>query len=242
MVINSLINMYAKCKAGDIARKCFDSVVPSDRNIVTWTAMIDGYSQHALRIDRQIHAYVLRNRYEKSDVLIIISLTYKALLKAMGGRSNINSGNYLVLLPLKATTASLMVYTAKAHVNVGTLGHVHHGKTTLTTAITKCFTGMGRLKAIAIRSESDIGFFLRERDNDHHCNGSCGVRDDPEPLCSHQLSYYVKSWERWTDGNGSYGSKGVREHRPTKFRQLMWIIPMNLYWCLADTLTEEDGY
>ncbi|PWA84462.1 hypothetical protein CTI12_AA159350 [Artemisia annua] len=109
MVTNSLIDMYAKCKAGDIARKCFDSVSPLDRNVVTWTAMIGGYSQHgeandalelfshmlkssnptkpnaftiscalmacarlaALRIGRQIHAYVLRNRYEKSDVLFV---------------------------------------------------------------------------------------------------------------------------------------------------------------------------
>nr|XP_043630184.1 pentatricopeptide repeat-containing protein At5g16860 [Erigeron canadensis] len=46
MVINSLIDMYAKCKAGDLARKCFDSVAPINRNVVTWTAMIGGYSQH----------------------------------------------------------------------------------------------------------------------------------------------------------------------------------------------------
>ncbi|XP_071687167.1 pentatricopeptide repeat-containing protein At5g16860 [Rutidosis leptorrhynchoides] len=109
MVINSLIDMYAKCKAGDLARKCFDSVAPLDRNVVTWTAMIGGYSQHgdannalelfshmlkqnkptkpnaftiscalmacarfaSLRLGKQIHGYVIRSRYEKSDVLFV---------------------------------------------------------------------------------------------------------------------------------------------------------------------------
>ena len=28
----------------------------------------------------------------------------------------------------------------KTHVNVGTIGHIDHGKTTLTSAITKCLT------------------------------------------------------------------------------------------------------
>ena len=28
----------------------------------------------------------------------------------------------------------------KAHVNVGTIGHIDHGKTTLTSAITKCLS------------------------------------------------------------------------------------------------------
>ena len=31
----------------------------------------------------------------------------------------------------------------KPHVNVGTIGHVDHGKTTLTAAITKCLSSKG---------------------------------------------------------------------------------------------------
>ncbi|MCJ7499281.1 GTP-binding protein, partial [bacterium] len=31
----------------------------------------------------------------------------------------------------------------KPHVNVGTIGHVDHGKTTLTAAITKCLANSG---------------------------------------------------------------------------------------------------
>ncbi|MBA0695820.1 hypothetical protein Goari_002419, partial [Gossypium aridum] len=102
MVINGLIDMYAKCKSTNVARSMFDSVAPSDRNVVTWTVMIGGYAQHgeandalklfsemlqegnsmkpntfticcalmacahlaALRFGKQIHAYILRNRYE----------------------------------------------------------------------------------------------------------------------------------------------------------------------------------
>ncbi|MFS8019272.1 putative tetratricopeptide-like helical domain superfamily, DYW domain-containing protein [Helianthus anomalus] len=109
MVINSLIDMYAKCKADDLARKIFDNVAPVNRNVVTWTVMIGGYAQHggandalqlfshmvkqnkptkpnsftiscalmacarlaALRLGRQIHGYVLRHRYGKSDELFV---------------------------------------------------------------------------------------------------------------------------------------------------------------------------
>lgn len=108
MVINGLIDMYAKCKSAKIARILFDSIFPEDRDVVTWTVMIGGYAQHgdanyalqlfsemfevdnnikpndftlscalmacarlaALRFGRQIHAYVLRNRYD-SVVLFV---------------------------------------------------------------------------------------------------------------------------------------------------------------------------
>ncbi|GJZ08478.1 elongation factor Tu, mitochondrial [Tanacetum coccineum] len=45
---------------------------------------------------------------------------------------------------------NLELSNTNAHVNVGTLGHVHHGKTILTTAITKVLTDEGKAKAIAI--------------------------------------------------------------------------------------------
>ncbi|KAL1329809.1 hypothetical protein HN51_046993 [Arachis hypogaea] len=102
MVINGLIDMYAKCKNVAVARTMFELMPPKDRDVVTWTVMIGGYAQHgdanhalqllseifnmgnslkpndftlscalmacarlaALRLGRQIHAYVLRNRYD----------------------------------------------------------------------------------------------------------------------------------------------------------------------------------
>ncbi|KAI4297377.1 hypothetical protein L6164_037271 [Bauhinia variegata] len=46
MVINGLIDMYAKCKSVKVARIMFDSISPIERDVVTWTAMIGGYAQH----------------------------------------------------------------------------------------------------------------------------------------------------------------------------------------------------
>ncbi|KAK4285080.1 hypothetical protein QN277_001824 [Acacia crassicarpa] len=46
MVINSLIDMYSKCKRDKIARIMFDFISPEDRDVVTWTVMIGGYAQH----------------------------------------------------------------------------------------------------------------------------------------------------------------------------------------------------
>jgi elongation factor Tu len=41
----------------------------------------------------------------------------------------------------------------KPHVNVGTIGHVDHGKTTLTSAITRCLAGSGEGRATALDFE-----------------------------------------------------------------------------------------
>ncbi|KAL6511545.1 hypothetical protein OROGR_021142 [Orobanche gracilis] len=108
MVINGLIDMYAKCKHFTTARTMFDSIGKKDRSVVTWTVMIGGYAQHgeasdalglfsemlgdkykmmpngftiscalvacartgALRHGREIHAYALRNHYEKAMIFI----------------------------------------------------------------------------------------------------------------------------------------------------------------------------
>ena len=36
----------------------------------------------------------------------------------------------------------------KPHINIGTIGHVDHGKTTLTSAITMCLQGIGNSEAV----------------------------------------------------------------------------------------------
>jgi len=55
--------------------------------------------------------------------------------------------------PLGAAAARAFCYDintrSKPHVNVGTIGHVDHGKTTLTAAITKVLSEAGGTKAIA---------------------------------------------------------------------------------------------
>lgn len=46
MIINGLIDMYAKCNSARVARMMFDLIAPKDRDVVTWTVMIGGYAQH----------------------------------------------------------------------------------------------------------------------------------------------------------------------------------------------------
>ncbi|CAL1352602.1 unnamed protein product [Linum trigynum] len=45
-VINSLVDMYAKCKSFNQARALFQLLAPEERDVVTWTTLIGGYAQH----------------------------------------------------------------------------------------------------------------------------------------------------------------------------------------------------
>ena len=69
----------------------------------------------------------------------------------------------------------------KPHLNVGTIGHVDHGKTTLTAAITKVLaadSGSG-----SFRSFESIDNAPEERGaRHHHRHRPCGVRDGQPPL------------------------------------------------------------
>ena len=56
----------------------------------------------------------------------------------------------------------------KPHLNVGTIGHVDHGKTTLTAALTKvCAEAYGSGEAVAFDGIDGSG---RERKRYHYCN------------------------------------------------------------------------
>lgn len=46
IMMNALIDMYAKCKSANVARAMFDAIPLRDRDVVTWTVMIGGYAQH----------------------------------------------------------------------------------------------------------------------------------------------------------------------------------------------------
>ena len=48
----------------------------------------------------------------------------------------------------------------KPHANVGTIGHVDHGKTTLTAAITKVLSEKGGAQFIAFMQEDDYKTLL----------------------------------------------------------------------------------
>ena len=74
---------------------------------------------------------------------------------------------------------------SKPHVNIGTIGHVDHGKTTLTAAITKILSEQGQAKAMAYEDidkspeERARGITINathveyETDNRHYAHVDC---------------------------------------------------------------------
>ena len=68
----------------------------------------------------------------------------------------------------------------KPHVNIGTIGHVDHGKTSLTAAITKYFRRLQGLRP-------DRRGAGREGARHHDLDGACRVRDGCPPLCPRRL-------------------------------------------------------
>ena len=61
----------------------------------------------------------------------------------------------------------------KPHCNIGTIGHVDHGKTTLTAAITMTLAKAGGAKAMSVcRHRRGAG---REGARHHHQHGARGI-------------------------------------------------------------------
>lgn len=58
----------------------------------------------------------------------------------------------------------------KPHCNIGTIGHVDHGKTTLTASITKCLRGIG---STVFKAYSDIDNGAEERERGITINAAC---------------------------------------------------------------------
>ena len=61
----------------------------------------------------------------------------------------------------------------KPHVNIGTIGHVDHGKTTLTAAITMALAQMGEAQAMKLRRHRQGA--RRESAWNHDQHGARGV-------------------------------------------------------------------
>ena len=63
----------------------------------------------------------------------------------------------------------------KPHCNIGTIGHIDHGKTTLTAAITKVLAEIGRRDVHRLRPDRQGagGAGARHHDRD----GACRIRD-----------------------------------------------------------------
>ena len=72
----------------------------------------------------------------------------------------------------------------KPHLNIGTIGHVDHGKTSLTAAITKVLAETGGAKYTAY---DQIDKAPEERARIHDLDRPRGVRDCEPPLCARRL-------------------------------------------------------
>ena len=68
----------------------------------------------------------------------------------------------------------------KPHCNIGTIGHVDHGKTTLTAAITKVLAESGRGDVHGVRPDRQGAGGAGARDHDR--DGACRVRDGEPAL------------------------------------------------------------
>ncbi|MQM09430.1 hypothetical protein Taro_042300 [Colocasia esculenta] len=78
----------------------------------------------------------------------------EAVISAMGlpvldARLSSPNGRDLEAAPGLFSRSMATFTRTKPHVNVGTIGHVDHGKTTLTAAITKVLAEEGKAKAVA---------------------------------------------------------------------------------------------
>ena len=68
----------------------------------------------------------------------------------------------------------------KPHVNIGTIGHIDHGKTTLTSAITRCLANRGFANWIPF---DQIDKAPEEKERGITIDSPRGIRDGQPSLC-----------------------------------------------------------
>ena len=100
----------------------------------------------------------------------------------------------------------------KPHVNVGTIGHVDHGKTTLTAAITKTLALKGRAQFRSFDSDRQCAGGAGAGDHDRHCPR--GVRDGgaalrPRGLPGARRLHQEHDHRGGADGRGDPGGGGA---------------------------------
>ena len=93
----------------------------------------------------------------------------------------------------------------KPHCNIGTIGHVDHGKTSLTAAITKVLaeTGGGDVHGLRPDRQGSRGARARHHDLD----GARRVRDQEPPLRARRLPWPCRLREEHDHGRGADGRR-----------------------------------
>ena len=103
----------------------------------------------------------------------------------------------------------------KPHCNIGTIGHVDHGKTSLTAAITKVLAEIGRRDVYGVRPDRQGAG--GEGARDHDLDGARRVRDGEPPLRARRLPGPRRLREEHDHGCGADGRRdpgGVGGRRP----------------------------
>ena len=92
---------------------------------------------------------------------------------------------------------------SKPHLNVGTMGHIDHGKTTLTAAITKVcrFSGQGGFQGI--RPDRQRAGRKSARHHDQHC--ARGIPDGQAALCARGHAGAPRLHQEHDHGSGAGG-------------------------------------
>ena len=93
----------------------------------------------------------------------------------------------------------------KPHVNVGTIGHVDHGKTTLTAALTKVMAETLRRRVHGLRPDRQGAG--REGARHHDLDGARGVRVAEPPLRARRLPGARRLREEHDHGCGADGRR-----------------------------------
>ncbi len=103
----------------------------------------------------------------------------------------------------------------KPHVNVGTIGHIDHGKTTLTAALLAVLAAHGQAKAKAYAGHRQGRHRPRRQQDGHHRRLPRRVREREAALRPHRLPgprrlYQEHDHRRRPDGRGDPGRLGRR--------------------------------
>ncbi|GAV66848.1 PPR domain-containing protein/PPR_2 domain-containing protein/PPR_3 domain-containing protein/DYW_deaminase domain-containing protein [Cephalotus follicularis] len=115
MVTNALIDMYAKCKSASMARSLFDSVTPTNRNVVTWTVMIGGYAQHGEAND----ALELFSRMLRQDKSVKPNaFTISCSLMACSRLAALRFGEQIHAYVLRNQYDSVMIFVANCLIDM----------------------------------------------------------------------------------------------------------------------------